>query len=152
MQKNIVADTSCLILLEKIGELDLLHSVFGEILITSLVASEYRIGLPDWISIRETSNETFQRILQANIDSGEASAMALALELPDCMLIMDDAKGRNLARELGIELTGTLGVLIEAKRNRTISQVKPLLLKIQSTDFRLSSQIILRTLEIAGEA
>ena len=49
MQKTIIADTSCLILLEKIGELDLLHEVFGEILVTQEVADEYDLAFPNWI-------------------------------------------------------------------------------------------------------
>lgn len=151
MPTTIVSDTSCLILLEKIGELELLHSVFGEIVITNNVASEYRLALPEWIVVKNPSNQTFQRILRANIDIGEASAIALALELTDCLLIIDDAKGRNLARELGIALTGTLGVFLEAKRNGLIDEVGPMLIKIQATDFRLSSQVISKTLKIAGE-
>ena len=151
MPTTIVSDTSCLILLEKIGELELLHSVFGEIVITNNVASEYRLALPEWIVVKNLSNQTFQRILHANIDIGEASAIALALELTDCLLIIDDAKGRNLARELGIALTGTLGVFLEAKRNGLIDEVGPMLIKIQATDFRLSSQVISKTLKIAGE-
>ena len=151
MPTTIVSDTSCLILLEKIGELELLHSVFGEIVITNNVASEYRLALPEWIVVKNPSNQTFQRILHANIDIGEASAIALALELTDCLLIIDDAKGRNLARELGIALTGTLGVFLEAKRNGLIDEVGPMLIKIQATDFRLSSQVISKTLKIAGE-
>ena len=55
------------------------------------------------------------KVLRAIIDSGEASAIALALELDDCLLIMDDLKGRVLAEELGIRVTGTFGVIIEAK-------------------------------------
>ena len=56
MQKTIIADTSCLILLEKIGELDLLHEVFGEILVTQEVADEYDLALPNWISVQNPTN------------------------------------------------------------------------------------------------
>src|SRR5215213_769879 len=114
MQKTIIADTSCLILLEKIGELDLLHGVFGEILITQEIADEYGLKLPEWISIQNSSNKNYQKILEASVDKGEASAIALAVELVDCLLIIDDLKGRNLAETLGIKITGTLGVILEA--------------------------------------
>ncbi len=51
MRATIISDTSCLILLEKIGELSLLHTVFGEIITTQLVADEFGEALPHWITI-----------------------------------------------------------------------------------------------------
>lgn len=83
MRKAIVSDTSCLILLEKIGELDLLHQVFGEILITQEVADEYGLSLPEWISVQNPNNKNYQKILEASVDKGEASVIALAVELVD---------------------------------------------------------------------
>ncbi len=59
MQKTIISDTSCLILPEKIGELDLLHEVFGEILVTQDIADEYGSILPNWISIQNPINKKY---------------------------------------------------------------------------------------------
>lgn len=152
MQKTILSDTSCLILLEKIGELDLLYQVFGEIIITQEVAGEYGLTLPNWITIQNPVNQKYQTILEASVDKGEASAIALAVELVDCLLIIDDLKGRNLANAIGIKITGTFGVIIEAKLSGKINSVKPLLLKIKQTDFRLSAnleeQILIKANEI----
>src|SRR5688572_19197429 len=103
MQKTIISDTSCLILLEKIGEFDLLHEVFGEILITQDIKDEYGSPLPDWISIQNPVNKKYREILEASVDKGEASAIALAVEFVDCLLVIDDLKGRNLAETLGIK-------------------------------------------------
>ena len=89
MQKTILSDTSCLILLEKIGELNLLHEVFGEILITQEVADEYDLTIPEWISIQNPTDKNYQKTLEASVDKGEASAIALAVELVDCLLIID---------------------------------------------------------------
>ncbi len=75
------------------------------------------------------------------LQKGEASATALAVELEDCLLIIDDLKGRNLAEQLGIKITGTFGVIIEAKLSGHIKSVKPLLAKIKQTDFRLTKDI-----------
>lgn len=141
MQKIIVSDTSCLILLEKIGELDLLHKVFGDILVTQEVADEYGLNLPDWISVQNPTNKTYQKILVSSVDKGEASAIALAVELDNCLLIIDDLKGRNLADALGIKITGTFGVIIEAKLSGKINSVKPLLAKIKQTDFHFSEEL-----------
>ena len=99
MQKIILSDTSCLIILEKIGELELLHTVFGEIVVTGEVAAEYGLPLTVWVSIQNPHDKIYQQILEASVDKGEASAIALAVELDDCLLIIDDLKGRNLAEQ-----------------------------------------------------
>ncbi|MGI8545609.1 MAG: DUF3368 domain-containing protein [Aridibacter sp.] len=151
MQKTIVSDTSCLIIFEKIGELDLLNKVFGQILITQDVADEYGLAFPKWISIQNPINQKYQQLLEAKVDKGEASAIALAFELQNCLLIIDDLKGRNLADELGIDYTGTFGVLIEAKLSGIIKSVKPILNKIKQTDFHLSKELEERVLLKAGE-
>jgi predicted nucleic acid-binding protein len=139
MQKTILSDTSCLILLEKIGELELLHEVFGEILITQEVADEYGLNLPHWISVQNPTNKTYQKILEASVDKGEASA------------IIDDLKGRNLAETLGIKITGTLGVILEAKLSGKIKSVKPLLIKIKQTDFHFPEELEKKILAKANE-
>ena len=151
MRKTIISDTSCLILLEKIGELDLLHEVFGEIYITQEVADEYGFALPHWIFIQNPSDLKYQKILEASVDKGEASAIALAVELADCLLIVDDLKARVLAESLGIKITGTFGVILEAKLSDKISSVKPLLEKIKQTDFHFSAEIEKKILAKANE-
>jgi len=151
MQKTIVSDTSCLIILEKIGQLELLQTLFGSILITSEVAKEFRSVIPAWISIQDPTDTNNEKVLRVNIDSGEASAIALALELDDCLLIMDDLKGRVLAEELGIRVTGTFGVIIEAKLAGHIASVKSLLEKIKMTNFRLSQDLEKKILTKSGE-
>jgi predicted nucleic acid-binding protein len=151
MRKAIVSDTSCLILLEKIGELDLLHRVFGEIFITQEVAGEYGLNLPEWISVQNPNNKNYQKILEASVDRGEASSIALAVELADCLLIIDDLKGRNLAEALGIRITGTLGIILGAKLSGKIPSVKPLLAKIKQTDFHFSEELENRILTKANE-
>ena len=75
------------------------------------------------------------------IDKGESSAIALALETPDSTVILDDYKARKIAERLGIPFTGTIGVIIKAKLRGIIPSIKPLLEKIKQTDFRLSSEI-----------
>lgn len=151
MQKTILSDTSCLILLEKIGELNLLYEVFGEIIITQEVANEYGLNLPEWISVQNPINKNYQKILETSVDKGEASAIALAVELVDCLLIIDDLKGRNLADALGIKITGTLGVILEAKLSGKILSVKPLLVKIKQTDFHFSKELEKKILVKANE-
>lgn len=152
MQKVIISDTSCLILLEKIGELNLLHQLFGSVVITSAIAQEFNMDLPVWLSVEDPENKQYQRILEASLDRGEASAIAFAIEHPGCLLIIDDYKGRKFAEKLGITITGSLGVIIEAKLSGHIPSIKPLLRKIQDTNFRLSDALKVRALDQANES
>lgn len=101
MPATIVSDTSCLILLEKIDELRLLQQLFGQVLITPIVAAECGNGLPGCINVQDPIDKKNQFILEAALDKGEASSIALALEKESSLLIIDDWKGRRLAKQLG---------------------------------------------------
>lgn len=152
MQKVIISDTSCLILLDKIGELTLLSKLFGQITITQEIANEFKKELPDWFNIEEPVNKTYQKILEASLDKGEASAIAFAIEQTDCLLVIDDFKGRKYAEQLGIKITGTLGIIVNAKLSGHIQSVKPMLDKIKKTDFRLTPDLEKKTIEKSNEA
>lgn len=65
MHKTIISDTTCLILLEKIGKLDILHALFGTVTTTSEVAKEYGLPLPIWIEIKEPANKNYQSLIEA---------------------------------------------------------------------------------------
>ena len=78
-----------MILLDKIGELPLLNRLFGEIIITQEIADEFKNELPNWFKIENPTNKTYQKILEASLDKGEASAIASAIEQNDCLLIID---------------------------------------------------------------
>lgn len=151
MQKIIISDTSCLILLDKIGELQLLNKLFGKITITKEIAEEFNKVLPDWFEINSPTNKTYQKILETSLDKGKASAIALAIEQEDCLLIIDELKGRKYAEQLGLKITGTLGVLIDAKITGYLKSIKPSLEKIKSTNFRLTIDLENKALESSGE-
>jgi predicted nucleic acid-binding protein len=85
------------------------------------------------------------------IDKGESSAIVLALETPNCIMILDDFKARKIANQLGLNFTGTIGVIVKAKLNGIIPSIQPLLLKIRETDFRFSIELELIALKEAGE-
>ena len=118
MRRTIIADTCCLIILDKVGETAILKTLYGEVTITSTIAQEFGKPLPDWITIKDAANKTYQHLLQTSVDKGEASAIALAIELRDCLLILDDNKASRLAASLELTFTGTFGVLVAAKRRR----------------------------------
>jgi len=121
MPKIIVSDTSCLILFSKIGRLDILKSLFKEVTIISVVANEYGKPLPEFIKTENPNNIKYQHILESFLDKGEASAIALAFESDDSLLIIDEAKGRKESKKLGINYTGTLGIIVVAKEKGFIN-------------------------------
>jgi predicted nucleic acid-binding protein len=151
MPKTIISDTSCFIILTNIGELDLLNKLYGEIITTGIIAEEYGKPLPAWVTIVNPTEMDFNNMLKLTPDRGEASAIALALEIKDCVLIVDDYKARVIAVGLGIEIKGTIGVIVSAKLHGIIPSIKPVLEKIRNTNFRLSEEIELIALQQAGE-
>lgn len=151
MHKTIISDTSCFIILSKIEELDLLQRVYGQIITTLDIAEEFGETLPEWVIIENVSDKSRQRILELQIDKGESSAIALALEIPKSTLILDDFKARKIAQQLGISFTGTIGVIIKAKLKGIIPSIKPYLEKIKQTNFRISAEIELQALKEAKE-
>lgn len=149
--ETLISDASCFIILDNIGELDLLRYTFQKITTTREIALEFGSQLPEWVEVRSASDQHYQQILMTQIDAGEASAIALAIEIPDCLIILDDYKARKVAENLGLEITGTIGVMIKAKLKGVITSIKPLLERLKSTNFRVSEELISRAYEEAKE-
>jgi predicted nucleic acid-binding protein len=147
----VIADSSCLILLAKIDELEILRSIYKRIFITKEIAGEFGSDLPDWIEVREVENKTLQSLFEDILDLGEASALTLALETQDCTVILDDLKARKTAAKLNIKVTGTIGVIVRARKEHKIPSVKSVFDKILATDFRISDRILTEAIKEAGE-
>jgi predicted nucleic acid-binding protein len=101
--------------------------------------------------ISKVKDVRFQRLLSDYLDKGEASAIALALELKNCTLILDDLKGRKEAEKLGLRYTGTLGILYKAKQRGIIAKLKPCLEQLQGAGFRIAKPILEDLLKRSGE-
>jgi len=151
MPKVVISDTSCLIILTKIKELDLLRQFYKTVTITQDILLDYGEQLPDWIEVQQAKDHYRQQLLEMQIDKGEASAIALALETNENIIILDDWKARKLADRLGLSVTGTLGVIIKAKNNGIIPSIKPYLDKIRKTNFRFSEESEHTALKEANE-
>jgi predicted nucleic acid-binding protein len=134
-----------------LGRLGLLHSLFGKITITRIIANEYGNPLPDYIEIENPVNETYQRILEGFLDQGEASAIALALEKENPLLIIDEYKGRKEAKHLKINHTGTMGIFIVAKERGLITSMNEIIDEIRKTNFRISETLIEEVLKQSRE-
>lgn len=140
MHKVVIADTSCLIVLQKLELLTILKNLYTEVLITSAIAEEYSLPLPSWIVI-ENPLSSVTKAFASSLDLGEASAIALAAEIPDAILILDDLQARRIAAQLSLKYTGTLGVLAKAKKKGLIESIKPILSKLREVNFRISSEV-----------
>lgn len=92
MHSLVIADTSCLIVLQKIDRLFILKELFKEITITQDIANEYADALPDWITIKSPSQASNFQILKLILDNGEASAIALGLENHDSLILKTKRK------------------------------------------------------------
>lgn len=141
MRSVVIADSSSLIALDNIGEIGTLPKLFLEITVTPDVAREYGHNLPPWIQIRDASEIAKLRPEISNLDPGEASSIALALDSENPLLIIDEKKGRRVAERLNIEIIGTVGVLIRAKVAGLIQNPETLLARLESVDFRLDDNL-----------
>jgi len=148
MFKVIIADTSCLAALLKINELKILHQLYHTITITPQIEKEFGKNLPEWIS----KNKNLFNSLSQSLGKGEASAIALSLEQPkETLLIIDERKGRKVAKNYGLHTIGTLGVLLKPKEEGKISAVKPVVEKLTKTNFRISDSLMKEILREARE-
>jgi predicted nucleic acid-binding protein len=97
--------------------------------------------LPNWVKIQDSTDKFRIQILEIQIDKGESSAIALALEIPESTLILDDIKARKIAQSLGLNFTGTIGIIIKAKLQNIIPSIEPIIEKIKQTNFRISPEV-----------
>jgi predicted nucleic acid-binding protein len=151
MHKNIIVDTSCLIILTKIKELNLLKLLYSKVIITNEIANEFGSELPDWVTVYPIERNNIKLLFESKIDSGEASAILLALTMPNSTIIMDDLKGRIFAKQFKLNVTGAIGVIIAAKNKNIILSIKPILDKIKATNFYISKEIEDEALLLAKE-
>lgn len=151
MLRIVISDTSTLILFHNIGELELLQKVYTELVTTPEIALEYGEPLPEWIKLHEVKDKKYQALLEIQVDKGEASAIALASELDNAFLLLDDLKARKLAKQLNFNITGALGVIHKARQLGIIEKIKPLIEKLLATNFRISESIINELLRLNNE-
>ena len=151
MDKIIISDTSCLIALSKIEKLDLLKDLYQEIIITNDVYQEFGGPLPDWIIITEVKDKQKQKDLEERLDKGESSSIALALEIDNATLIIDEIKGRKIAQSLNIDIIGTIGIILLADKKGLISDVIGTVLRLVNKGFRLSDKLINKIIEKYGQ-
>jgi len=162
---QVVSDTSPVLNLAIIGRLELLLEQFGKILIPSAVLAELRSGenLPGsqairealesgWIEIREAKDAVLIQVLQRELDKGEAEAVALALQLKANWTILDEREARRVAKCLGLDVTGTLGILARAKLTGRISSLYTTMVELrEKAGFRIGEELFAKFVRSVGE-
>ena len=96
-------------------------------------------------------NQRLVKFLLEMVDHGEAETIAFALENEVDVLLLDDKDARKIARSFGLRVTGTLGLLLLAKRKGLISQIAPYVEELRRNGFRISEEVVKRVLKEAGE-
>ena len=146
-----VSDASALIVLHQIGRLDLLRGLFGRVAVPPAVAREVIPSLrtlPPWIELHQAPRNPE---LPAFLDDGEREAIALALQLVADTIVLDERPGRRTAARLGLDVVGSLGLLVRAKRVGMISDVRPIMDVMLSSGLFASDALYRQILVAAGE-
>lgn len=159
----VVADSGPLIALALIDQFDLFKLLYGKIHIPKAVFEEVAAvsgELPGasevikapWIQVSGVRDTTAVQILRDRLDIGESQAIVLSIELNADLLIIDEARGRRVVDAHGLKKTGTLGMLVMAKRLGLIQAAVPLLDELLTKGFRMSAELYDTIRELASEA
>jgi len=158
---ELVCDTSSLQYLHQLGCLNLLHELADRIIVPRAVVDELAVGseaghsvpIPqafDWIEVCRPSALSAEPRMD-DLGAGETEVLMLVRERADAIAVIDDKLARVIAENLGIKFTGTLGILVEAKRAGLIDSVGSLLDRLQELRFRVSPSVRALILREAGE-
>ncbi|MBL8294120.1 MAG: DUF3368 domain-containing protein [Bryobacterales bacterium] len=154
----VITDTSPIRYLVRIGEVDLLKKLYGQVIVPGVVLAELQAedglpivragagNLPTWVRVQSPAKQL--AVTLSNLHRGESQAIALAEELQAALLLIDDRAGMQVALERGLTITGTLGVLVEAAQ-AGLTQIEEVLQKLQATNFRATPGLYERALEMA---
>jgi hypothetical protein len=161
----VVSDTSPILALSAIGQLDLLKEQFGKVLIPEAVQTELKTdtdfrGTKDirqalkqgWLKVQPVENTHLAQVLAMELDYGEAESIALALETQSRIILLDEHEGRAKARALGLQPIGVLGILLRAKKDGRIDSLKQTIESLQSeVGFFIAEDLVHDILKRAGE-
>lgn len=156
----IVSDSSPLIALAIIGKLNLLEKLYEEIVVPFAVykevtekekpfSKELRLFLSN--RTKQIANRLAVEVLISDIGIGESESIVLALEEKPDLVLIDDLKARKFAKMYGLEIIGTMGILLKAKKKGLITEIKPLITELLSNGIRIGNRIIEMTLEAGQE-
>ena len=158
---EVIRNTSPIQYLHQLSCLHLLSSLARVVTVPPAVVEELRVGRQRGVSLPDLSALDWIRVLQPtssavlplvrDLGAGETEVLALCLEVPGSIAVLDDRLARQVAASLGIHLTGTLGVILDAKAAGLLPAVAPLLNQLQALRFHLAPATRTAMLKLAGE-
>jgi predicted nucleic acid-binding protein len=150
-----------LILLAKVGQLDLLRAGVPEILVPDVVLREVGARGPTDSAFQEIQRMTWLRVIPApptprsvlvwNLGPGESSVLAVALKDPDSEAILDDRGARRCAQALKVGFRGTLGLVVLAKQIGFIPSARPVIEQLRQAGLFVTDDLANRSLALVGE-
>ncbi len=155
----VVADSSPLIYLSRLGLLEVLAVMFGDVVVPQVVWNEVVLRRPDAPGVEALRSASWLRVdvtpraqVDLGLDAGETAAILLAEALNADLLLIDERAGRLVAQARGLDVRGTLGVLVQARQMGTISELRPVLDALMTEGFRLAPSLVEEALRRVGES
>ena len=152
----IIGDSSALVALAVVNQLELLEKLYDKLYIPQAVFDEVtQVGKPQSDKLRRFLQSRVKRVdltlTQLGLGLGELEAITLYKELDADVLLIDDNRAKKYASLNGVKVIGSLGVLIKAKEEGHIEKVKTFLDELQKSEVYISHKLIEKVLEICGE-
>ena len=160
--RKVIVNTTPLIALCHVGQMDLLKKMYDEISIPEAVYKELADKKEsickkqvdaslDWIHVEKIENQMAKSMFKTQLHDGEVEVMILAKEKSADIVIIDDANAKKHAKYLKLPVTGTLGVLIKAKRQGYINELKPIIQEMIDKNIYISEKLMKLCLEQVNE-
>lgn len=147
----VISDTSPLNYLILIDQAELLPRLFGEVLVPQIVLDElggtgapekvldWLESIPEWMSVKQVKRIDATHLSQ--LDAGERDAILLAREVSADLVLLDDRQARIAAKKLGLQITGTIGILDRAARAGLIDVID-VVKKLRETDLYIAEELL----------
>jgi len=159
----VVSNSSPLIALARLAQLELLQALYDEVLIPSAVYQEVvqagkgredavAVGSASWITVQTVQDTLAVDLLRDQLDQGESEAIVLALETKADLLLIDEARGRRIAQSRGLTHIGTVGIIVLAKRKKLIPSGTAMLDQLIDIGFRMDTPLYERAKALMQEA
>lgn len=159
--RRVIVNSTPLIILCNIGKLEILRNLYGEIIIPQAVYEEVtvkadsacqQIKSANWIHVEQIKDQSDKKMYRAKLHAGEVEVMILAQEDKKTdLVVIDDNAAKKTARYLGLTVTGTVGILLKAKKSGIVGEIHPILNSMKKEGFYISGNIERMILEQAGE-